>query len=194
MDNTKKYGDMFIALLSRPLPNLGGVVRLSSLMCSLPSPSPPDSLSWLMRAMRPPAPAPAKPDGIWFDRNNGATVQFSEPTRLRSSLFGLSLAPLPGAGLYAVLVADGSATPRPFRALYFGESETIDKRASSSHEKYGDWCAAAGGEDKLYVAYCWMIGSTKDERTSVEAGLIERYHPVCNVVFNSLAWFLASIK
>jgi hypothetical protein len=173
MDNTKNF-DILAAALARLGPN---------------PPATPVSgyLNSLLGAVQTPAPAPAPVEigGIRFGRNNGETVRFSEPVRFRRSPFyGESLSPLPGAGLYAVLVADGSASPRPFRVLYFGESENIDRRASSSHERYGDWCATAGGGEKLFVAYCWMIGSSKDERTSVESGLIGHYRPRCNTVFN----------
>jgi hypothetical protein len=146
-----------------------------------------DFLSGILGAVQ----TPAKPNGIFFARNSGESVRFSEPSQLPGYIYGLRMPPVPGAGLYAILVADNSASPRPFRVIYFGESECIDERVSPSHEKYEDWCTAAGGADKLHVAYCWMIGSSKDERTAVESGLIGHYHPQCNIVYNSFASIFA---
>jgi hypothetical protein len=134
------------------------------------------------------SPPPRPASGISFDRPNGESVKFSEPSRLGPiSSIGRLRAP----GLYVILKNDGSASPRPFRELYFGESENIHERASNSHERFEDWSSAAGGESNLYVAYHWMFGSSKEERTSVEADLIERYHPQCNIAQNPFASFLA---
>ena len=139
-----------------------------------------------------PTPVP-QPDGIWFARNNGDTIRFSEPFNFPRDLFGSmyrslrDLSATPDPGVYVILVGDNSARPRPFRALYFGQSGNMNERVTSSHERYGDWCRAAGGADNLRVAYHWMFGSTQGERESIESGLIEYYRPECNVTFNPFA-------
>ena len=115
----------------------------------------------LIRASKP------KTDGIWFYRNNGEKVRFSEPVQLPAHRYDLAFPPIPGPGLYAVLVPDNAASPRPFRVLYFGESEELDERVSSSHERYDDWCNAAKGAANVYVAYHWMTFSSKADRTAM---------------------------
>jgi hypothetical protein len=52
-------------------------------------------------------------------------------------------------------------------------------------------CTAAGDAGNVRVAYCWMIGSTKDERTAIESDLIKFYKPECNIAYNSFAWWLS---
>ena len=61
---------------------------------------------------------------------------FSEPAPLPPS-GAASLLDLPG--LYVVLVRDPGWDPRPFRPLYFGESQGVWGRATAAHEKCGDW-------------------------------------------------------
>ena len=137
--------------------------------------------------------AQPKPDGIWFNRNNGDTVRFSEPMAfpracfgsMYNSLYGISRDPDPG--VYTILVADNSARPRPFRVLYFGQGGDMHERVTTSHERYQDWCRAAGGAENLRVAYHWMFGSTEGERVAIESGLIGYYRPQSNVTFNSFA-------
>jgi hypothetical protein len=130
-------------------------------------------------------PEPPKPDGIRFYRDGGGIVEFMEPRPFSWEI------PQPAwAGLYVILVADNSWNPRFFRPLYFGETEDLAKRPTTSHEHYRDWSTAAGGAGNLHVAYCWMIGSTKDERTAIESGLIKHYQPECNTMYKkySLSW------
>lgn len=111
--------------------------------------------------------------------------RFSEPVNLVSSL--PSVLP-PNAntifrvrvpGLYVIMVEDAKCQPRPFRALYFGQSDDVMKRADSSHENYLSWCFNAEWKP-LYVSYHEMYGSTKEQREAVETILIEHYRPVCN--------------
>jgi len=90
-----------------------------------------------------------------------------------------------------ILVADNSWTPRSYRPLYFGETENLAERPTTSHERYEDWCTAAGDAGNVRVAYCWMIGSLKDERTAIESDLIKFYKPECNIAYNSFAWWLS---
>jgi hypothetical protein len=137
--------------------------------------------------------AKPKPDGIWFERNNGDKVRFSEPmafplasfSSIYRNLYALGMTPDPG--LYTVLVGDNSCRPRPFRVLYFGESGNMNERVTPEHEHYQDWSRAAGGAENLRVAYYFLFGSTKDERVSIESDLIKYYSPQCNVTFNPFA-------
>ena len=128
--------------------------------------------------LRPPVPLPT-PTGIRFSDSH-----FSEPTA-----FGASWLPM-WPGLYAILVLDFTATPRPYRPIYFGKAEDLSARAVHSHEKYDEWCRAAGGAGRLYIAYCSMLGSSDSERSATEESLIKRYAPVCNKAFNIYASLL----
>lgn len=136
-----------------------------------------------------PQPEP-KPDGIWFYRDGGDKVKFMEPSRFSWGI------PQPAwAGLYAILVADNTWKPRFFRPVYFGETENLAERPSTSHEHYDDWCKAAGGAGNLYVAYHWMMSSTKEERTAIESGLIKHYQPECNTQYRyTLSWLARAIQ
>ena len=112
---------------------------------------------------------------------------FSEPRVLVSGGLGgrknSSLPPLLARigvpGLYVIMIADPSCSPRPFRALYFGQSEDMYGRANSNHENFLKWCGAANG-CVLYVSFCAMIGSTKEQRETAETALIDKYNPACN--------------
>ncbi|HYR43806.1 MAG TPA: hypothetical protein VER98_12325, partial [Terriglobia bacterium] len=80
-------------------------------------------------------PQPPRPEGIRFYRDGGDMVEFMEPRPFSWQI------PQPAwAGLYAILVADNSWKPRFFRPLYFGESENLAERPTTSHEHYRDWC------------------------------------------------------
>lgn len=84
------------------------------------------------------------------------------------------------AGLYVVMVVDSEWGPKPFRPLYFGESDSIWNRCASGHEKYVTWRRAAGLFVPLYRAVSPMPGSTRAERQAAESALITRYLPPCN--------------
>ncbi|MEW5902122.1 MAG: hypothetical protein AB1715_11720, partial [Acidobacteriota bacterium] len=86
------------------------------------------------------------------------------------------------SGLYAILVPDPGATPRPFRPIYFGESEDIsDQSFINKHPKYPCWINEAGDVSKLYIAVYHMPFSTREQRLAVESSLISEYRPVCNL-------------
>jgi hypothetical protein len=165
---------------SSSVPPVSGLSLLSSLM-AIPDPPPPllptlrvPTLSDLARtaslspAMSVPSPAPT---GIKF-----VEAQFSEPMQ-----FGGWLPKSPG--LYAILVWDLSCRPRPFRAIYFGMASDIGARVGTSHEKYDEWMRCAGMTG-LYTAHHRMPGSTERQRADLEARLITRCRPDCNVAFN----------
>lgn len=114
---------------------------------------------------------PPQPQGINFG------YAFSEPSSSvnAGSLFGIAQ-----PGVYAILVYDPSCRPRPYRVLYFGESQDIYSRATTSHEKYDDWRREAGPGVTLYRAFHFMSGSSQAQRQVVETNLIETYNPPCN--------------
>lgn len=104
---------------------------------------------------------------------------FSEPTALPpSSAFMETIAGQPG--VYAVLVFDPTCTPRPFRPVYFGESDNIHGRAAGTHENQSSWRAEAGTNTPLYRALCPLPGLTKAQRQQVESLLIAKYSTPCN--------------
>jgi hypothetical protein len=104
---------------------------------------------------------------------------FSEPTALpASSAFIETIAGQPG--VYAVLVFDPTCTPRPYRPVYFGESDNIHGRAAGTHENHSSWRAEAGTNAPLYRALCPLPGLTKTQRQQVESVLIAEYSTPCN--------------
>ena len=104
-------------------------------------------------------------------------TRFSEPTQFSSILQPL------GGGLYAILVPDSTAKPRPFRVVYFGQAGKLNDRVTRGHEKYQDWLHEADSISNLHVSFHTMPGD-EGERRSVEQKLIEQYQPACNTVHN----------
>jgi len=108
------------------LADIFGSDMLSALGLDSPTPSKPARasamrmLSWIQRAQ----------GGIWFRRNSRQPVRFSDPHALPVDKYGdlTAILGLIGVqddpGVYAILVGN--------RVLYFGESEGMTRRASSS--------------------------------------------------------------
>jgi hypothetical protein len=85
------------------------------------------------------------------------------------------------AGVYAILVADQTYQPMPFRVIYFGESGNMsERRFFRGHPKYSCWIREAGSEQSLYIAVYPMPVSTREQRRAVAVGLISEIGPVCN--------------
>ena len=115
---------------------------------------------------------PTTPTGIRF-----ADLWFSEPVLLPDGcVSGMFDQP----GLYVVLVRDQSWRPRPFRPLYFGESEGVWQRATSAHENCKSWRAQAGPFQPVYRALCPLPGWTRAQRQLAESALIATFQPPCN--------------
>ena len=104
---------------------------------------------------------------------------FSEPAILPSAPT-LADTMLGQPGLYAILVYDPSCTPRPYRVLYFGESENIQMRATGTHENFSHWRTQAGPAAQIYRSLCSLSSSKKVERQQAESGLIAKYKTPCN--------------
>jgi hypothetical protein len=126
----------------------------------------------LLAVLTPPA-MPGRPNGIVFDN-----ISFTEPAHL-----DLFLLPFGRGGLYAIMVPDSTAKPRPYRVIYFGQAGELQKRVRKSHEGYADWISEAGSAWQLYVSFHAMTGN-EEERVAIESRLIAKYKPVCNEVFN----------
>jgi excinuclease UvrABC nuclease subunit len=116
---------------------------------------------------------PATSQGIMYEN-----VKFSEPRRFPPLLIP------PTHGLYAIMVVDTSYRPRPYRVLYIGETENFQERLTTGHEKYEDWKREAQGA-ALYYSYHWFHG-TQDARLALEADLIRKLNPPCNVQLRSV--------
>jgi hypothetical protein len=101
--------------------------------------------------------------------------RFTEP-----ALFDTALKPQCG-GLYVVLVLDARGNPRPYRALYIGQSGDLSERLSTAHEKYPSWVRASAGSP-LYVAFYKIEFSLSS--AAAEQRLISYYRPDCNEVYN----------
>jgi hypothetical protein len=104
---------------------------------------------------------------------------FSDPAVLPSTATLVDTI-LGRAGLYAILVYDPSCTPRPYRVLYFGESENIQTRATGTHENYSHWRAQAGPLARICRSLCPLSSATKLQRQQAESALIAKYQPPCN--------------
>jgi excinuclease UvrABC nuclease subunit len=99
---------------------------------------------------------------------------FTDPCNIR-------FASIPSSqGIYAVMVADTTAKPRPYRVIYFGEAVNMSKRLTRSHEKYSEWVRAANG-GPLYVAFHFTANMSDEQRRSAENELICHYNPCCNI-------------
>ena len=93
-----------------------------------------------------------------------------------------SCTPLYRAGLYAILVYDPFAKPRPYSVLYFGQSSNFSERAfPSGHHAYTCWIARAGSASGLYVATYEMPNSSVAYRVALESQLVDQYIPPCNL-------------
>lgn len=103
---------------------------------------------------------------------------FSEPALLPAAST-LADTLIGQAGLYVILVPDSTCSPRPYRALYFGESDNINGRACGTHENWSAWCRHAG-TSALYRALCPLPGFTKIQRQLAESLLITKYGTPCN--------------
>jgi hypothetical protein len=116
--------------------------------------------------MLPPPSLPPQTGITYVDR------RFSEPTFLHACVLPML------AGVYVILVYDAGYSPRPYRLLYVGESENLNERVSTNHEKYSAWCREAQNQ-MLYVAY-HLTGMNRVERYTLEAAVIREYNPPCN--------------
>jgi hypothetical protein len=117
--------------------------------------------------------SPPKGGGIRF----GQSI-FTEPELLPAAAGLASF--LANEGVYVILIEDPLCSPRPFRAVYFGEAENMRSRATAIHENFPAWRRQAGLIASLYRSFHGMPGSTQRERQLVESALITRYNPACN--------------
>jgi hypothetical protein len=79
------------------------------------------------------------------------------------------------AGLYAVLVPGWKLMT--FRALYFGQAESLDAELLKSHPRLAEWRSIAGTEWNLYVATHEMSFSSPAQRESAARELARSYKP-----------------
>jgi hypothetical protein len=98
---------------------------------------------------------------------------FTEPVDFGGEL------PARAQGLYAILVADYSWWPRPYRVLYFGESDNLAKSVNSKHEKYNEWLREASGAP-LLVAIHTTPRQKAQKRKDAASELISALQPPCN--------------
>lgn len=126
-----------------------------------------------MKVMRWTTDYSTQPKGITF--HNRA---FTEPVP-----FSLTLPPV-GSGIYVILAPHPASKPRPYRAIYFGETNDFSARVTESHERFGDWVREAGCIANTYVAFCATPFLRGEQRRWAENDLIVRYRPVCNLKDN----------
>lgn len=105
-----------------------------------------------------------------------ANYQFSDPEYL------LNWTTSEKSGIYAILVQDPTSRSKPYKAIYFGESEDMSERGYlKSHHRYDCWIREVGIETDLYISVFPMPDSTPEIRQGVEAFLIKYYQPACNI-------------
>jgi hypothetical protein len=83
--------------------------------------------------------------------------------------------PAKTAGLFAVLVPGWKLMT--FRALYFGQADTLDAELVKSHSRLAEWRTIAGTEWNLYIATHEMSFSTPAQRESAARDLARSYKP-----------------
>ena len=118
----------------------------------------------------------------WVNLNSTrrSGIRFSNRIFTEPAPFSLALLPV-SSGIYALLAPDASCRPRPFRAIYFGESGNFSERVTGNHERYDDWISEAGRAADLYVAFCPTPLLKEQQRRWIEHDLIARYRPACNL-------------
>lgn len=105
-----------------------------------------------------------------------ANYQFSDPECL------LNWTTSEKSGIYAILVQDPTSRSKPYKVIYFGESEDMSERGFfKSHYRYDRWIREAGKETEIYISVFPMPGSTPQLRQGIEAFLIKYYRPSCNL-------------
>ena len=112
-----------------------------------------------------------------------AGIRFNNCTFTEPTSFALAMPPV-ASGIYVILAPDDSCRPRPFRAIYFGESGNFLDRVTEKHERFDDWTLEAGGVANTYVAFCPTPLLKEEQRRWVENDLVTRYRPVCNLKDN----------
>jgi hypothetical protein len=116
-----------------------------------------------------------------------AGIRFNNSIFTEPVPFSLALPPV-SSGIYAILAPDASCRPRPFRVVYFGESDDFAQCVTSEHERFNEWATEAGGVANLYTAFCPTPLLKGEQRRWVEYDLVARYRPVCNLQDNEV-WF-----
>jgi hypothetical protein len=119
---------------------------------------------------------PTKPQPVTAGISFGDLL-FSEP-ELVPSLCPPSDYLFEKPGIYAIMALTLEWRPRSYRPIYFGESQNVRRRATTSHENNEKWQREAGSI--LYRAFYEMPGSTQMQRQAVESMLIARYSTPCN--------------
>jgi len=84
-------------------------------------------------------------------------------------------------GIYVLLIKDPIEKSKPYKAIFFGESNDLsDPGFLRSHQRFDCWIQEAGSEADLHIATFPMPNSTPGLRQSVVTFLVKYYHPVCN--------------
>jgi hypothetical protein len=79
------------------------------------------------------------------------------------------------AGVFAVMVPGWRLLT--FRALHFGQMESLSVEKIKTGSRYAEWVSIAGTEWNLYVATHEMSFSTESQRQAVERELLRDYKP-----------------
>lgn len=135
-----------------------------------------------MKVMGWPSTFSSLPAGITF--HNRA---FTEPMPL------LLTQPPIASGIYAILKPDPACAPRPYRAIYFGESCNFPEGVAENHVHFNDWVREAGGAANIYVAFCSTPFLREEQRRWAENELIARYLPACNLKDSAAPFFYRSM-
>ncbi|MGD8538922.1 MAG: hypothetical protein PVI66_09405 [Candidatus Aminicenantes bacterium] len=104
-----------------------------------------------------------------------ANYQFSEPGAF------LNWTTTEIEGIFAILVQDPTSKSRPYKPIYFGESENLSEHGFfRSYHRYDCWIREAGNETDLYISVFPTPGSPPELRQGIKAFLVKYYQPSCN--------------
>jgi hypothetical protein len=104
-----------------------------------------------------------------------ANYQFGEPEAF------LNWTTSEKEGIFAILIKNPTSKSKPYKAIYFGESENLSEHGFfRSYHRYDCWIREAGNETDLYISVFPTPGSTPNLRQGIKTFLVKYYHPVCN--------------
>ena len=104
-----------------------------------------------------------------------ANYQFGEPKAF------LNWTSSEKEGIFAILIKNPESKSKPYKAIYFGESENLSEQGFfRSYHRYDCWIREAGNETDLYISVFPTPGSTPNLRQGIKTFLVKYYHPVCN--------------
>jgi hypothetical protein len=87
-----------------------------------------------------------------------------------------------GAGIFVLMIQpDKEKAPNDYKALYFGEAESLtDSEFFRNHPKFRCCVSEAGRAENLFFAAFAMPDTSPIQRKQVQMAFVNQFHPVCN--------------